>query len=108
MPGFFAEFTLSAANGLRMTGNGVILNEHYERTWISPGEHSIRTVLRPEKGMLSQGHTVYLDSDSQQFRAGLRYCAPQVRYEQPDYAEPFVFKLWERRRCNLSSRNKRP
>jgi L-ascorbate 6-phosphate lactonase len=31
-------------------------------------------------------------SDPQQFRAGLRYCAPQVRYEQLDYVKPFVFK----------------
>ena len=31
-------------------------------------------------------------SDPQQFRACLRYKAPQVRYEQLDYVKPFVFK----------------
>ena len=31
-------------------------------------------------------------SDPQQFRAGLRFCAPAVRYEQLDYVQPFVFK----------------
>ena len=41
---------------------GEDIREHYERTWISPGEHSIRIVVRLEKGMLSQGHTVYLDA----------------------------------------------
>ena len=30
-------------------------------------------------------------SDSQQFRACLRYKAPQVQYEQLDYVKPFVF-----------------
>jgi hypothetical protein len=34
----------------------------YERTWISAGDHSIRIVVRPDKGMLSQGHAVYLDA----------------------------------------------
>ncbi|MGO8816969.1 MAG: MBL fold metallo-hydrolase [Terriglobia bacterium] len=31
-------------------------------------------------------------ADPQQFRASLRYRAPEVRYEQLDYVKPFVFK----------------
>ncbi len=31
-------------------------------------------------------------ADPQQFRASLRYRAPEVRYQQLDYVQPFVFK----------------
>ncbi|HLJ89974.1 MAG TPA: MBL fold metallo-hydrolase [Candidatus Angelobacter sp.] len=31
-------------------------------------------------------------TDPEQFRAGLRYKAPQVRYKRLDYVKPFVFK----------------
>jgi len=34
----------------------------YEKTWLTPGEHTIRIVVAAEKGMASQGHTVYLDA----------------------------------------------
>jgi hypothetical protein len=34
----------------------------YERSWTSPGEHTIRIVVRPDKDMSAQGHTVYLDA----------------------------------------------
>ena len=33
----------------------------YEKTWIAPGEHVIRIVVRKDKDMMSQGHMVYLD-----------------------------------------------
>jgi hypothetical protein len=34
----------------------------YEKSWTSPGEHAIRIVVRADKDMLSQSHTVYLDA----------------------------------------------
>ena len=34
----------------------------YERSWTSSGEHTIRIVVRPDKDMSAEGHTVYLDA----------------------------------------------
>jgi hypothetical protein len=34
----------------------------YEKTWTSPGEHTIRIVVRTERDMMSRGHELYLDA----------------------------------------------
>ncbi len=34
----------------------------YQRTWTESGQHTIRITIKPDKNMLSNDHTIYLDS----------------------------------------------
>ena len=54
---------------------------------------ALAAILRP-KAAIPCHYDMFPDNatDPQQFRAALRYQAPDVRYEQLDYVKPFVFK----------------